>query len=372
MYSLHSDFLFNFLLIGNQQVGKSALMNCICGTNFPSVYVPTIGIDFVQFNQSTYTLRINEKGVKLHIWDTAGNPRFKAITAAYFRGAQMIAIVVDVNEPESLQGVKEHMREMRRSTSSNLAVCLVGNKCDSAERAISMEAGAQFAHDLGLPYLETSAKTSHNVFRLFTFLTWLVLSSPQHPHTSLPQTYVRIAILGDAGVGKTSFLTQYTEYSFNEGYTHTSGLVTVSDIQVNAGLYVYGMSGTLEIQETSDQKSAAESGAHGCFVLFDLSDRRSFEGVNEWVKSVRKVRSPDFKIVLVGAKCDKTHSVTTDECTAFAKSHRIPYIAASAKTGKNVIRAVESLAIDIVTAQRMHKEDSPEAVKLWIDKWRRR
>jgi len=106
--------------------------------------------------------------VKLQIWDTAGQERFRTITSAYYRGADGIIMVYDVTSPESFDHVEEWLSEVDRYANENTAKLLVGNKADLIEeKQVSEETAQRFADKLGIPFLETSAKTATNVDAAF-------------------------------------------------------------------------------------------------------------------------------------------------------------------------------------------------------------
>ncbi|KAK9213907.1 hypothetical protein WN944_005893 [Citrus x changshan-huyou] len=93
-------------------------------------------------------------------WDTAGQERFRTITSSYYRGAHGIIIVYDVTEMESFNNVKQWLNEIDRYANDSVCKLLVGNKCDLVENKA-------FADELGIPFLETSAKDAINVEQAF-------------------------------------------------------------------------------------------------------------------------------------------------------------------------------------------------------------
>ena len=107
--------------------------------------------------------------MKLQIWDTAGQERFRTITSAYYHGADGILLVYDVTSGESFRHVSDWLLEVNRYAAPETAKLLVGNKSDrpASERAVTAEQGAAFAVELGMPFLETSAKTCENVEQAF-------------------------------------------------------------------------------------------------------------------------------------------------------------------------------------------------------------
>lgn len=157
------DYLFKLVLIGDSGVGKSCLLLRFADDNFTDSYISTIGVDF-RFR----TINIDKKTVKLQIWDTAGQERFRTITSAYYRGADGIIMVYDVTSQESFDHVEEWLSEVDRYASENTVKILVGNKADLTDKkAVSEEAAQRFSEKLGIPFIETSAKTATNVDTAF-------------------------------------------------------------------------------------------------------------------------------------------------------------------------------------------------------------
>ncbi|MBA0680502.1 hypothetical protein Golax_024739 [Gossypium laxum] len=118
--------------------------------------------------QKIRTVEQDGKTIKLQIWDTAGQERFRTITSSYYRGAHGIIVVYDVTDQESFNNVKQWLNEIDRYASENVNKLLVGNKCDlTASRAVSYETAKAFADEIGIPFMETSAKSATNVEEAF-------------------------------------------------------------------------------------------------------------------------------------------------------------------------------------------------------------
>lgn len=108
------------------------------------------------------------KTIKLQIWDTAGQERFRTITSSYYRGANGIIIVYDVTDQESFSNVKTWLQEIDRYASTNVSRLLVGNKCDlTNKKVVDFTTAKEFADQLQMPFLETSAKNAKNVEQAF-------------------------------------------------------------------------------------------------------------------------------------------------------------------------------------------------------------
>ena len=99
--------MFKILLIGNSGAGKSCILMRYSENQFTNNFYNTIGVDFKVKN-----LQIDGKDVKLQIWDTAGQDRFRTITSSYYRGANGILIVYDCTDKESFENIKTWMSEI--------------------------------------------------------------------------------------------------------------------------------------------------------------------------------------------------------------------------------------------------------------------
>lgn len=109
-------------------------------------------------------INIENKPVKLQIWDTAGQESFRSITRSYYRGAAGALLVYDITRRETFNHLASWLEDARQHATANMVIMLIGNKCDLAHRrSVSTEEGVQFAKENGLIFMETSAKTAQNV-----------------------------------------------------------------------------------------------------------------------------------------------------------------------------------------------------------------
>jgi Ras-related protein Rab-1A len=155
--------LYKILIIGDSGVGKSSLMLRYVDETFSDSYVCTIGVDF-----KIKTLLVGETLVKLQIWDTAGQDRFKAITASYYRGSHGIILVYDVTNPITFTHVETWLEEVNSTTGGKVTKLLVGNKCDlDQQRAVDYNTAKAWADNLKIPFIEASAKSAENVEKAF-------------------------------------------------------------------------------------------------------------------------------------------------------------------------------------------------------------
>jgi small GTP-binding protein len=132
----------------------------------------SIGVDFKLKN-----IEVDNKKVKLQIWDTAGQERFRTITTSYYKGAQAIVVVFDITDKDSFEHVKNWMADVDKFAKEGVLRILVGNKCDlEHKRQVSVENGKELASKYGIQFLETSAKETVNIEKLFEDATKSFLS----------------------------------------------------------------------------------------------------------------------------------------------------------------------------------------------------
>ena len=154
---------FKLVFLGEQSVGKTSLITRFMYDTFDGNYQATIGIDFL-----SKTMYLDDRTVRLQLWDTAGQERFHTITSSYYRGAHGIIVVYDVTDEPTFANVKQWLQEIERYACEGVNKLLVGNKADlTSSKAVDFDAAKQLADELGIPFLETSAKDATNVEQAF-------------------------------------------------------------------------------------------------------------------------------------------------------------------------------------------------------------
>ena len=161
--------LLKILVIGESAVGKSCLLLRYTVGKFQDTFMTTIGVDF-----KTKHLEINGKNVKLQIWDTAGQEKFRSITKAYYRGAHGILVVFDISRRETFNQTRMWIDSIKESSTTPIDMILVGSKAD-LERAISREEAEKLAASYNIKYFETSAKENSGINDAFLHLATIAL-----------------------------------------------------------------------------------------------------------------------------------------------------------------------------------------------------
>ena len=158
------DLSFKVIVIGDSGVGKSCLTNKATHNIFDENYNATVGFEFFTFN-----LKLNNKIIKLQIWDTCGQELYRSLITNFYRNSSLAIIVYAVNSQESFNDVEMWLRELRTHSGPDIKVILIGNKIDlESERKISKEQGERFAKENKINiFVETSAKTGINAQKTF-------------------------------------------------------------------------------------------------------------------------------------------------------------------------------------------------------------
>jgi len=156
-------YLFKYIIIGDTGAGKSCLLLQFTDKRFQPVHDLTIGVEF-----GARLVTIDNRQIKLQIWDTAGQESFRSITRSYYRGAAGALLVYDITRRDTFQHLGRWLEEARQNGNQNMTIMLIGNKCDlEHKREVTPEDGAKFAQENGLLFMETSAKTAFNVEEAF-------------------------------------------------------------------------------------------------------------------------------------------------------------------------------------------------------------
>ncbi|GFE53354.1 GTP-binding protein ypt1 [Babesia ovis] len=161
----------------------------------------------------------------------------------------------------------------------------------------------------------------------------------------------KLVLIGDSGVGKSCVLLRFADDTFTDSYITTIGV----DFRFRT-IEVEGRKVKLQIWDTAGQErfrtitSAYYRGADAIIVVYDITDKLSFENVSAWLQEVEKFAPDGIHKLLIGNKSDQAQArdVEPTEVQEFSDKHSIPHMEISAKTGSNVEDAFVSLARRLV------------------------
>uniref|UniRef100_A0A6B2LK11 Uncharacterized protein n=1 Tax=Arcella intermedia TaxID=1963864 RepID=A0A6B2LK11_9EUKA len=179
--------MFKWVLVGEVGVGKSSLVLRYTEDVYVGESVETIGADF-KVKYAT----VDKKRLKIQIWDTAGQEKFRVMTSSYFVGARGVIVVYDITDRNSFVAVEKWLKEAKalsnvtpNSPPSPMHFIIVGNKTDLAQkRQVTEEELKQLAEKYKAKYCETSAKERQGVVASFDMLCASSLLEPGDQETS--------------------------------------------------------------------------------------------------------------------------------------------------------------------------------------------
>lgn len=153
------------IVLGNTSVGKSSFILKYIEDKFVLNYIATLGMDF---KQKKLKLK-NGQEVKLRIYDTAGQERFKSVAVSFIKKAEGVILIYDIGNKATFESLEEWIKNIKESGKENLPIILVGNKCDlpPEKRKVELIEGKDKAEEFNLPFFETSCKEGINIKEVF-------------------------------------------------------------------------------------------------------------------------------------------------------------------------------------------------------------
>ncbi|EAL43900.1 small GTPase EhRabX15, putative [Entamoeba histolytica HM-3:IMSS] len=172
----NDDYTLKICMVGDSCVGKTCIVNRFVTDTFDPYERETIGVNFI----STMA-PIKGQMLKVTIWDTAGQEKFRSMIDLYFRKAVGAFIVYDVMLRDSFQHLS-YWIERVRNVEPNVKILIVGNKIDKQSKIISTKEAERFANDNHCQFIEVSALDGTNIKQMyqtmFDSLDPLVQNSP--------------------------------------------------------------------------------------------------------------------------------------------------------------------------------------------------
>ena len=163
----HYDYVAKVVLVGDSNVGKSNLLGRFISNEFTTEKKPTLGVEF-----GTKIIVSHDKLIKVQIWDTAGQEKYKSITNSYYVHSKGAIVVFDISVKSSFDSIEKWVHDVLEISGNNIPLLLLGNKCDLTElRKVSYDEGLNKAKKLNMTYFETSALDGINVNEAFQAMT---------------------------------------------------------------------------------------------------------------------------------------------------------------------------------------------------------
>ncbi|TFF98013.1 MAG: GTP-binding protein [Promethearchaeota archaeon] len=170
---------------------------------------------------------------------------------------------------------------------------------------------------------------------------------------------LKFAVLGDAGVGKTSLINQFVDKTFKEDYRATIGAnivkktIKLPELKSIVNLVLWDIAGQEKYQKSI---SSYYEGCSGAIFVYDITRYSSFDNItSKWYKDYDKHVSEDQEFILIGNKNDLVNQRGVNNNNGQTLANRlnaIEFIETSAKTGNNVNKAFTDLTEHIIRARK--------------------
>ena len=158
--SVDVSYLVNrqkIIFIGDVSVGKTSIINVLMGQKFNNEYEASIGVDFF-----SKTIKYKGKTIKLQIWDSAGQEKFRSLIPNYIRGSSLVFIVYDITNRKSFENLQSWIDFVNNIENSNIVI--LANKIDlENQRQVQTEEGQKFCTEKNYDFFEVSAKEDNNL-----------------------------------------------------------------------------------------------------------------------------------------------------------------------------------------------------------------
>ena len=152
-------------LLGDKYVGKSSIVRRLCNNEFFEQYDVTMG---VAYSQKIFQTKSNQN-VRFHLWDTAGEEKFRSMLTFYYRDADVILLVFDITNDVSFKHLEYWKNEIENRSKKDSLVWIIGNKtdCDESSRVVRPEEISNYAAFNKYNLYYTSAKNGTGVNEIF-------------------------------------------------------------------------------------------------------------------------------------------------------------------------------------------------------------
>lgn len=161
-----TDVAYKLVMVGDSGVGKSCLLEKLIDTTSSNTFISTIGVDI-----RSHTFKLHGHNVKLQVWDTGGQQRYRPVLSSCYRNAFGVILVFDVTNQRTFNNLHQWMSEVSEFSHANIPKLLIGNKSDLIDRReVNKDRAEQFAKENGMNYFETSAIQMSNIREAFVSL----------------------------------------------------------------------------------------------------------------------------------------------------------------------------------------------------------
>ena len=169
------DYTIKLLIVGDSSVGKTNFISMFIENKYVPQYMTTSGIDL-----KTSSIEIKNKKLKVQLWDTAGQEKYRAITKNLFLKVQGVLILYDITNEKSFTNLKSWVKTIKEECGKQMQIIIVGNKNDlEKNRVVDKNIAIEYAKEEKIEYIETSCKTGDNIQKSIALICEKVLDNTE-------------------------------------------------------------------------------------------------------------------------------------------------------------------------------------------------
>lgn len=342
------------ILLGESGVGKTSIIKKYLYNKFSSEFTPSSAMNYVE-----KILKINNKEIRLNIWDTIGQEKYRALSKLFLNETEIIILVYSITDLHSFQELNYWENLYKEKIGNDVFLGVVGNKCDLLEdQEVTEEQGKEYANQNNAIFALLSAKENKeeidiyienlvkeylnsknnkidiNEFEIIEYRHKGIVLSKQKIEDngyneegccggkakSRKKKYEDIIknkkgcldsiFLGSKGAGKTSLIKRIDNKDFDENEKHTEELTetdieyTNATMQLNLKIY--------DINIDQKENKLVQGIIKNCqiyFLVYDINDIKSFKQIEFWIKVIQKCKENEknkknYVINIIGNKKD--------------------------------------------------------------------
>ena len=157
------ELKYKLIVIGDENIGKTSILERFKSNQFSPIYEPTVGLDF-----QSIPILVDDQSVTLLLYDTAGQEKFRSLIPLYTREANIILLIYDISNLESFNNIGKWYESLENINKDEVIFALVGNKSDlDYNRKVKKEDAEKYANEHNYIFQEVSALNGDGIQELF-------------------------------------------------------------------------------------------------------------------------------------------------------------------------------------------------------------
>ena len=343
------------ILLGESGVGKTSIIKRFLLDQFNTEHIPNLSMNYVEKD-----ININKKKVKLNIWDTIGQEKYRSVSKLFLKETEIVILVYSINDSKSFEELNYWNDLYKEQIGKKVILGIAGNKSDLfLEQQVSEAQGKKYAEEnnaifgllsakedkigideyilkLVTKYLEMKAESNVDDFEIVEREKGITLSSQKLKDLGYKEEgccggkakkrkkkyeeilkknngYIESVFLGASRVGKTSLIKTIIGQKYDENQKHTEELTKYETKYTNGNMQFF-----LNIYDiNNDDKKNKQNDliikkCHIFYLVYDLCDMKSFNEVEFWLKVIENIRNHKKKDVVVAILANKNDLINNE------------------------------------------------------------